>query len=141
MNFAEHLERHRNDDGSYDLDAAEAARAKELADSPESTAQLALKAAKHERAAWEKTETANLRKMFSQPALSPELELEIKVPLGDSTAVAYGDMNHIRIRLRKDMRTRIHLREIRAFDVELTHWLDTEALLPDGQTIREAMGL
>jgi hypothetical protein len=141
MNFAEHLERHRNDDGSHDLDAAEAARAKELADSPESTAQLALKAAKHERAAWEKTETANLRKMFSQPALSPELELEIKVPLGDSTAVAYGDMNHIRIRLRKDMRTRIHLREIRAFDVELTHWLDTEALLPDGQTIREAMGL
>lgn len=139
MTFEEHLEHYRNADGTYDLNAAEEARAKELADTPGAMQALASKAAKQERAAWERKETANLRKLFGQAALSPELELEIKVPLGNSTVVAYGEMNHVRIRLRKDMRTKSHLDESRAFDTEMTHWMQTEQLLSDGETIAEAM--
>lgn len=140
MRFEEHLENFRGENGDYDLAAAERARAEEIANDPGVIDHLAAKAAKQERAAWERTETANLRKQFSQPALSPELELEVKVPLGESVAVAYGDMDHKRIRLRKDLRTKVHLDENRAFDAELTHWMRTEQLLNDGQTIREALG-
>ena len=139
MTFEEHLGNHRNDDGTYDLAAAEQARAEELAGDPGVIAHLAAKAARQERRDWERNETANLRKQFSQPALSAELELNVKVPLGDSIAVEYGDMDHKRIRLRKDLRTKVHLDENRAFDAELTHWMRTEQLLSDGQTIREAM--
>lgn len=141
MTFEEHLESFRNADGTYDLAGAEQARAAELASDPGVMAKLAAKAAKHERSEWEKKETANLRKQFEQPALSPELELDVKVPLGDSIAVAYGDMNHVRIRLRKDLRTKVHINENRAFDAEITHWMHTETLLDAGQTIAEAMGL
>lgn len=139
MTFEEHLADHRNDDGSYDLAAAEDSRAKELAEDSGAIDSLARKAAKQERAAWERNETASLRKQFVQPALSPELELDIKVPLGDSTAVRFGEMNHVRIRLRKDLRTKVHLDEIRAFDAEMTHWLQTEPLLDDGETIEAAL--
>jgi hypothetical protein len=139
VTFEEHLENYRNDDGSYDLAGAEQARADELANDPGVIAHLAAKAAKQERAAWERNETANLRKQFSQPALSAELELSVKVPLGDSVAVEYGDMDHKRIRLRKDLRTKVHLDENRAFDAEMTHWMRTEQLLNDGETIAEAM--
>ncbi len=138
MTFEEHLKDHRNDDGSYDLSATEAARADELAQEPEEIAKLAAKAAKQERAAWERSETASLRKQFMQPALAPELELDVLVPLGDSTAVRYGEMNHVRIRLRKDLRLKVHLDESRAFDAEMTHWLQTEPLLNDGETIEAA---
>lgn len=139
MTFEEHVQNHRNQDGSYDLEAAEHARADEIAQTPGELAALAAKAAKQERAAWERKETTNLRKQFMQPALSTELELEVMVPLGDSVAVRFGDMDHKRIRLRKDLRTKIHLDEARAFDAELTHWMRTEQLLDDGQTISEAL--
>jgi hypothetical protein len=139
VTFEEHLQNHQNDDGSYDLEAAERARADEIARTPGEIAALAAKAAKHERTAWENKETANLRKQFMQPALSSELELEVMVPLGDSVVVRYGDMDHKRIRLRKDLRTKIHLDEARAFDAELTHWMRTEQLLDDGQTITDAL--
>lgn len=140
MTFEEHLANHRNDDGSYDLAAAEQARADEIARTPGELAALAAKAAKQERAAWERKETNNLRKQFLQPALSSELELEVMVPLGDSVAVRYGDMDHKRIRLRKDLRTKVHLDESRAFDAEMTHWMQTEQLLDDGQTVGQALG-
>jgi hypothetical protein len=139
MRFEKHLGNYRNDDGSYDLNAAESARAQELAQTPGEIDKLAAKAAKQERAAWERNETASLRKQFAQPALSPELELTVKVPLGDSVAVEYGDMDHKRIRLRKDLRTKVHLDEGRTFDAEMTHWMRTEQLLNDGETIREAL--
>jgi len=139
VTFEEHLEHYRDADGNYDLAAAEEARAHELAESEEEIANLAIKAAKQERAAWERNETANLRKQFMQQALSPELELEVKVPLGDSIAVQYGEMNHVRIRLRKDLRTKTHLDENRAFDTEITHWMQTETLLSDGESIGEAI--
>lgn len=145
MTFEEHLENHRNEDGSYDLRAAEAARAKEIAKEiakpkqPEEIARQAAKLAKRERESWESTETGRLRKQLIQPALSPELELDVKVPLGRSTAVRYGDMNHDRIRLRKDLRTSIHLDELRAFDAEVTHWMNTEKLLNNGETVEAAL--
>lgn len=139
MNFDEHLDNHRRADGGYDLDAAEEDRRHELETDPGEIVKLAAKAAKQERAAWSSQETANLRKLFAQPALSPELELDVKVPIGDSTAVRYGDMNRDRIRLRKDMRVKVHLDELRAFESEMTHWLHTEPLLNDGETIADAI--
>jgi hypothetical protein len=139
VTFEEHLNNFRSTDGTYDLNAAEVARAKEIETTPGAIAALAAKAAKQERRSWESTETANLRKQFSQPALSPELELDLKVPIGKSRAVDYGDMNHDRIRLRKDLRTKVHIDENRAFDAEVTHWMHTEKLLNNGETIAEAL--
>lgn len=139
MTFAEHLEHHRQEDGSYDLNAAEEDLAKELAHSPETIDALAAKAAKQARAAWERQETEKLRKQFQQSALSPDLELEVMVPLGNSEAVPLGDMNKIRIRLRKDLRTTSHLRELRAFEAEMTHWMNTETLIGDDETIAQAI--
>jgi hypothetical protein len=142
MTFAEHLQDHRDGDGNYDLDATEDARAKELAAelaSPEAIESLTRKAAKQERAGWESANNARSRKQYFQPALSPDLELEVLVLLGDSTAVAYGDMNRQRIQTRKDLRTKSHLDEIRAYDIEMTHWMQTEVLLDDGETIHEAI--
>ncbi|HCT81098.1 MAG TPA: hypothetical protein DGT23_31925 [Micromonosporaceae bacterium] len=139
MTFEEHLQNHRNPDGSYDLDAAEEDRRYEIETNSEEITKFAAKVAKQERAAWLATETANLRKQFMQPALSPELDLDVKVPLGDSTAVPYGEMNHIRIRLRRDMRDEVHRREFRAYDAEITHWKQTEQLLDNGETIAEAL--
>lgn len=139
MNFREHLENHRTADGKYDFDAAEEDRRHEIETNPEEHVRLAAKAAKQEREAFIRQETEKLRKQFEQPALSPALELEILVPLGDSTAVRFGEMTPIRIRTRKDMRIQVHLRQVRAFDVELTHWLHTESLLLDGETIGEAI--
>lgn len=138
MTFEEHLENHRNADGSYDLDAAEEDRRYELEMDPEGILKYARDVAKQERASWESKETANLRKQFAQPALSPELEMDIKVPVGKSKAFRYGEMNEVRIRLRQDMRTKVHLDEGRAFDTEITHWLHTVPLLNAGETIEEA---
>jgi len=140
VTFAEHLENYRNDDGSYDLVGAEEARAQELAENPGEIDRLAAKAAKQERTAWERQNAQLLGKQLSQPALSPELELDAMVQIGDSTAVRYGEMDHKRIRLRKDLRTKVHLDESRAYDAEMTHWMQTEQLLSDGETISEALG-
>jgi hypothetical protein len=139
VTFEEHLANHRNVDGTYDLDAAEEDRRYELETSPSEIVKLARKAAKHERKVWQDNETTRLRKQFVQPALSPDLDLAIKVPLGDSRAVDYGDMNHDRLRLRKDLRTETHINENRAFEAEMTHWTQTEQLLNNGETIAEAI--
>lgn len=139
MNFAEHVANHRGTDGGYDFDAAEEDRRYEIETSPQEIVKLAAKLAKQERDAWQSQETEKLRKQFEQPALSPSLELDVVVPLGNGTGVRLGDMNQVRIRTRKDMRTTVHLREIRAFDAEMTHWLHTEELLGDGETIEEAI--
>lgn len=139
MTFEEHLENHRNPDGSYDLDAAEEDRRYEIETSSEEITKFAAKVAKQERKAWQDRETSKLRKQFMQPALAPELDLTVKVPLGDSAAVDYGDMNHDRIRLRRDLRTKVHLDELRAFDAEITHWLQTEQLLGSRETIADAL--
>jgi hypothetical protein len=138
VTFEEHLEKFRRDDGSFDLAAAEKSRAEELAEDPDALQGLAAKAAAQERAAWERKNSTILRKQLMQPALSPELEWETMVQIGDSTAVRYGDMNNVRIRLRKDLRTKVHLDENRAYDIEMTHWMTTEILLDDGETIAAA---
>lgn len=135
MTFDEHVQQHKQPDGTFDLDAAEAARAAELAGSPD----LAEKAAKTERRAWESANRDRLHKQFHQPALSPSLELDVKVPLGDNTAVELGDMNQVRIQIRKDLATRNHLNHTRAYDAEMTFWLDTEKLLPPGGTLGDAI--
>lgn len=140
MTFEEHLENYRREDGSYDLAGAEQARAQELADDPGEIDRLAAKAAASERGTWERQNAKRLSKQLSQPALSPALELEAMVQIGDSTVVRYGDMNHVRIQMRKDLRTKVHLDEGRAFDAEITHWLQTEQLLDPGETIGGAMG-
>lgn len=139
MTFEEHLANHRNPDGTYDLDAAEEDRRYDIEASPEGLLEYAAKAAKQERAAWQKQETSKLRKQFQQAALSPELELETKVPLGDSVVVDYGDMDQVRIRTRKDLREEVHINEIRAYDAEITHWNQTLKLLDPSETIAEAL--
>lgn len=139
MTFEEHLENNRNADGSYDLDGAEEDRRHEIETNPEETTKLAAKLAKQEREAYLRQETTKLREQFKQPALSPSLELDVIVPLGNGMVVRFGDMNHIRIRSRKDMRTQTHINEIRAFDAEMTHWLHTESLLNDGETVAAAI--
>lgn len=139
MNFADHLENHRRTDGSFDLDAAEKDRRFELETNPTELAKLAARVAAGERETWQREETRSLRKQFSQPALSPALELDVKVPIGGSTAVRLGDMNHERIRLRKDMRIKVHLDESSAFQAEMTHWLGTEQLLSGDETIQDAI--
>lgn len=139
MNFADHLENHRRTDGTFDLDAAEEDRRFELETHPTELAKLAARVASGEREAWQREETKSLRKQFSQPALSPALELDVKVPIGGSTAVRLGDMNHERIRLRKDMRIKVHLDESSAFQAEMTHWLGTEQLLDGDETIETAV--
>lgn len=139
MNFEEHLVNHRNPDGTYDLDAAEEDRRYEIEASPEGIVAYAAKVAKQERKAWHDKETAKLRKQFQQAALSPELELQAKVPLGDSVAVEYGDMNLDRIGLRKDLVTKVFIDHTRAFDAEITHWNQTLKLLDPNETIADAM--
>lgn len=138
MSFEDHLERFRHDDGTYDLAATEAARAAELIEVPGELERLARKAAKQERSAWESRETQNLRKQFSQPALSPDLELATKVPLGDGRAVDLGDMNPIRIRERMDMRTKKHVDESDAYGREMEFWYATLAVLEPDETIASA---
>jgi hypothetical protein len=139
VNFADHLENHRRADGGYDLDAAEEDRRFEIETSPEEQRKLAAKAAHQEREAYVSAETAKLRKQLEQPALSPSLELDVMVPLGDGTVVPFGEMNLVRIRTRKDMRIQSHLRELRAFEAEMTHWLGTEQLLSGDETIEDAI--
>jgi hypothetical protein len=139
MNFADHVWNHRNTDGSYDLDAAEQDRLAEITSSPQEVAKLAAKAAKQERSAWMSQETAALRRQFAQPALSPSLELDVMVPLGNGTAVRLGDMNRVRIAIRRDMRRRAHEDEVRAYAAEVTHWEKTEQLLKSGETVEGAM--
>lgn len=139
MTFADHLSAHRNGDGSYDLDAAQDARIAEILADPGAIEGLAQAKAEGERRRWESQETKNLRKQFTQPALSPELELDIKVPLGDSTAVDLGDMNEERIRIRIDLRTDVHRAEIRAYDTEVGFWRDTQRVLAPRETIGEAI--
>lgn len=139
MTFEEHLENHRNADGTYDLDAAEEDRRYEIESTPGEMTKLAAKVAKQEREAYLRQETAKLRKQLEQPALSASLELDVMVPLGSGDVVHLGEMNHVRIRTRKDLRVQTHLREARAFDAEMTHWLHTEQLLNDGETIAEAI--
>lgn len=139
MTFEEHLQKHRNADGTYDLDAAEEDRRYEIESTPGEVIRLAAKIAKQERDAYVNQETTKLRKQFEQPALSSSLELDVMVPLGGGTVIPFGEMNHIRIRTRKDLRVQVHLRESRAFDAEMTHWLHTETLLNDGETVAEAV--
>lgn len=139
MSYADHIEPHRRADGSYDFDAAEKDWQREMEASPRLVVRLIAKAAHQDREAYLRQETSRLRKQFEQPALSPALELDVMVPLGDGTGVRLGDMNEIRIRARKDMRVRTHLHELRAFEAEMTHWLHTEPLLKGDETIAAAI--
>lgn len=139
MNFADHVRNHPNSDGSFDLDAAEQERALDIESTPQEISKLAAKAAKQERTAWMSQETASLRRQFAQPALSPSLELDVLVPLGNGTAVRLGDMDHVRITMRRDMRRRAHEDEMRAFAAEVTHWEKTEQLLQSGETVEGAI--
>lgn len=139
MTFEEHLQNHRNPDGTYDLDAAEEDRRYEIESTPGELTKLAAKVAKQEREAYLRQETAKLRKQFEQAALSSSLELDVMVPLGTGEVVPFGEMNDVRIRIRRDLRTEIHRREFRAYDAEMTHWDQTQALLNDGETVAEAI--
>lgn len=140
MTFDEHVQRHKLPDDTYDLDAAEADRAAELAKSGPDVATLAAKAAKQERRNWESRNREALHKQFTQAALSPELELDVLVPLGDSVAVELRDMDQVRIQIRKDLATDNFLRHSRSYDAEMTFWRNTERLLPPGGTIGGSIG-
>lgn len=139
MKFAEHLENHRNADGSYDLDAAEEDRRYEMETDSQEVARLSAKAAKQERASWMNQETAALRKQFAQPALSPMLEPDVMVPLGNGTVVRLGEMNHARIAVRRSLRRRANDDENRAFAAEVAFWERIEQLLQSGETVEGAM--
>lgn len=139
MKFGEHLENHRNTDGSYDLDAAEEDRRFEMESSGQEIARLTAKAAKQERSAWMNTETAALRKQFAQPALSAMLEPDVMVPLGNGTVVRLGEMNHARIAMRRSLRRRANDDENRAFVAEVAFWERIEQLLKSGETVEGAI--
>lgn len=143
MTFEEHLDNNRDADGNYDLAAAEADREAEilaeLAENPDQLNRIAHKAAASERKAWETRNSNHLGKQVAQPALSESLELDAMVQIGGSTAVRLGDMNHVRIRSRKDLRTKVHLDESRTYVAEMDFWEQTERLLEDGETVAEAM--
>lgn len=137
--FDEHVMNHRRPDGSYDLDAAEEAFRLALRNDPGALMKYADRAARQERRSWTDKETATLRKQFAQPALSPGLELDAMVPLGDGTAVRFGDMNRERIATRKEMRLRVHLDELRTFETEMTFWRRAEVLLEGDETVEDAV--
>jgi hypothetical protein len=137
--FDEHVMNHRRPDGSYDLDAAEESLKLSLRNDPGALMKYADRAARSERKTWTDRETSALRKQFSQPALSPALELDAMVPLGDGTAVRFGDMNRGRIAARKEMRLRVHLDELRAFETETTFWRRVEVLIEGDETIEDAI--
>ncbi len=137
--FDEHVMNHRRPDGSYDLDAAEEAFRLALENDPAALLRYASRTARQERRSWTDKETASLRKQFAQPALSAALELDAMVPLGDGTAVRFGDMNRERISARKEMRLRVHLDELRTFETEMTFWRRAEVLIEDDETIEDAI--
>lgn len=137
--FDEHVLNHRRPDGSYDLDAAEEAFRLALESDTEALLKYAARTARQERRSWTDKETAALRKQLAQPALSPALELDAMVPLGDGTAVRFGDMNRDRIAARKEMRLRVHLDELRTFETEMTFWRRAEVLLEGDETIEDAV--
>lgn len=139
MSFAEHLWNHPNVGGGFDLDAAEEDFRFELENSPAELLKYAARAARSERKAWTDQQTANLRRQFLQPALSPSLELDAMVPLGDGTVVRLGDMNRERILMRRDMRRRAHDDETRAFVAEVAFWERIEQLLGRGETVERAL--
>lgn len=139
MNFEDHVFNHQCADGSFDLDAAEEDFRFELESSPAELLKYAARAARQERKSWTDRETANLRKQFLQPALSPSLELDSMVPLGNGTVVRLGDMNHSRIAMRRDMRRRAHDDETRAYSAEIAFWDHVEQLLQRGETVEGAL--
>lgn len=139
MKFSDHLLNHRSADGSYDLDAAEEDRRFEMESSSQEIARLTAKAAKQERSTWMNQETAMLRRQFAQPALSPDLEPDVMVPLGNGTVVRLGEMNHSRIAMRRAMRRRAHDDEMRAFVAEIAFWERIEQLLQSGETVDGAI--
>lgn len=137
--FDEHVMNHRRPDGSYDLDAAEEDFRFALESDPGALLKYAARTARQERRSWTDKETSNLRKQLAQPALSPALELDAMVPLGDGTAVRFGDMDLVRIAARKDMRRRSHVDEVRAYTAEMAFWVKAEALLEGDETIEDAI--
>lgn len=139
MNFDDHVFNHENADGSFDLDAAEEDFRHELESNPSEFIKYVARTARQERRSWTDRETANLRKQLAQPALSPSLELDAMVPLGDGTVVRLGDMNRERIVMRRDMRRRAHDDETRAYVAEVAFWERAEQLLQDGETIEGAL--
>lgn len=137
--FDEHVMNHRRPDGSYDLDAAEEDFRFSLENDTAALLKYAARTARQERRSWTDKETATLRKQFAQAALSPSLELDAMVPLGDGTAVRFGDMDQVRIAARKDMRRRSHADETRAFEAEMAFWSNVEFLIEGDETIEDAI--
>lgn len=139
MSFRDHL--HRDDDGTYNFGAAERARAAELAESPGDIASLAAKAAAAERRRFEAGERDRRNKQIAgQMALSPDLDLDVLIPLGDNVAVQLGDMNAERIRVRMDLEADNHAKHAESFASHRSFWRDTLKALTAGQTIRDAVG-
>jgi hypothetical protein len=138
MTFDEHVRRHTTGKGEVDLNAAERARAAELAATPEIVAELAAKAARDERRQWESQNSGKLRKQFAggfEQLTLGGLDLDLFVQLGENVAVRLGEMNEERIRIREDLRTDFHLKEARAYDAEMTFWRNARRMLPPGGTI------
>jgi hypothetical protein len=140
MTFDDHVRQHITGDGSYDIAAAEAARVAELLATPDAIEELARKVASDERSKWETRARDHLRSQFKAGFVQDSLfalDLDALVPLGDSVAVELGDMNEERIRIRKDIRTRVHLREGDAYAREMEFWFAVEAIIPPGGTVRD----
>lgn len=137
MSFAEHLRADAN--GELDLAAAEADYAEQLRADPDALEAVILSAAKQGRRSWESENRKSLGKLFQQPPLSPELSETQPVPLGNDKAIEYGRMTQPVIQQRKDLRTKKHLEELDAFQLEIRHWHGTESLLNSGETISDAI--
>ena len=136
MTFEEHLARHRQSDGSFDVAAAEADLAAEYASDGDELEQLAKRAAATERRRWESSNRNHLRKQWTEAQGS--LDLEAMVPIGDSIVVPLGSMNTDRIAVRIEMVTKSHLDHLNAFMSEMEFWRHWRDLLGPNETISDA---
>lgn len=138
--FFDHVRSTLDSDGNEDLQAAEVGLAADLEMTPGIVSQLCKQAAHNARAAWERSESSKRIKVLrgmQQTLDFDDIDLDVRIPLGDSIVVALGNMTDERIRLRMDLRTKAHLEESRAYDDEMSAWMYARGLLLPGETIEE----
>lgn len=133
--FDEHVQRTKNEAGEHNLDLAEKSRYEELLADEDALDEVIRKAVQSERSRWQTSEREHLNDQFKAGQLTLGTDFDAMVPLGESRFVRLGDMNQIRIQQRKDLRTKKHIDENRAFDNEMSFWLGVEALLEPGGTV------
>jgi len=135
MTFAEHVEAHRLEDGTYDIRAAEEARAQELLTT--AGEELARRAAHDERRTWEKSQRERSLKAMTQPTIAEADTLEIHLAIGKGRSSTIGDMNVDRLRMAKDITSTNFGRQSVAFGKRIEFYDHHLRVLGPNETIRE----